>query len=93
MFSSGWSFFWAVPRLMEVANEYGEVADARGEVAVGVEGVLEPVGVDGSSEGVTDVELSAVVGGLASKDGASRPARGRSSTIFILREQSHTTCM
>ena len=57
----------------------GEVAAARGEVAVGVEAVLELVCVDGSSVGVTEVELSAVAGGLASKVGTSRPARGGSS--------------
>ena len=79
MFSNGWSFFWAVPRVMKVAKLCGKVAEARGEVAVGVEGFPEPVGVDGSSVGVTEVELSAVAGGLASKDGTSRPARGGSS--------------
>ena len=53
MFSNGWSFFWEVLRDMEVAKACGEVAAARGEVAVGVEGVPKPIGVDGSSIGVT----------------------------------------
>ena len=69
MFSNGWSLFWEVPREMEVAKGCGEVATVRGEVVVEEEEVPEPVGVDGSSVGVTEVELSTDGGGLASKVG------------------------